>query len=175
LRHAEILIAELDAEAKYTRKHLERVPMDKLDFKAGEKSMTLGWLATFLSIIPSWGAFTLTTDHFDATQAPSDRKIARTNDELTSMFDANIATVREALAEPSDEQLQQPWTLLAGGRTVFQQPRYLVFETYFMNHMVHHRAQLGIYLRLNGVAVPAVYNGSADEQGGMFMGVESQQ
>ena len=86
------------------------------------------------------------------------------------MFDANVADVRAALATIAEHRLAEPWTLLAAGQQIFSQPRALVFQTYFLHHMVHHRAQLGLYLRLTGVAVPAVYNSSADEAGGMFIG-----
>src|ERR671932_2884533 len=119
---SEFLLPELDVEAPYTRQHLERVPMGRLDFKPHERSMTLGWLAT-----------------------------------------------RAAVTTASDEQLRKPWSLLAGGNVVFSRPRFLVYRTYFFDHMVHHRAQLGVFLRLNGIAVPAVYSDSADEQGGMFI------
>jgi uncharacterized damage-inducible protein DinB len=77
--------------------------------------------------------------------------------------------VRTALGASTDEFLQKPWSLLAAGNTLFTQPRCLVYQTFFLNHMVHHRAQLGVFFRLRGLSVPAVYNDSADEQGGMFM------
>lgn len=84
-------------------------------------------------------------------------------------FDKNAADARKALASASDDHLRTPWTLRAGSHTVFSQPRFLVFRTYFLNLAIHHRAQLGVFLRLTGVAVPAVYNASADEPGGMFI------
>ena len=169
---SESLTAELDLEALFTRRHLERVPIDRLDYKPHKSSMTLGWLATFLAIIPTWGGLTLTRDSFDVAPvgaAPPKHTVAESRDQLLNLFDTNSANVRAALVGASDGHLHRPWSLLAGGKTIFTQPRFLVFETYFVNHMVHHRAQLGVYLRLNDVDVPAVYNGSADEQGGMFM------
>jgi uncharacterized damage-inducible protein DinB len=168
----DLLLPELDLEATFTRKHLERVPTDKLDNKVHEKSMTLGELTTFIAVIPSWGHFVLTTDSFDVapggTPLPQ-QPVVTSSRELLAMFDKNIADVRAALGAATDEFLRQEWSLLAAGNTVFTQPRHLVFQTFFLNHMVHHRAQLGVFLRLNGLAVPAVYNDSADEQGGMFM------
>ena len=169
---SELLRPELDLEAAYTRKHLERVPMDNLDFTPHEKSMPLGWLATFIAVLPTYGTFALTTDLFDV--APNgvpipQQPVVTSHRELLDMFDKNVADVRAALGSGSDEYLRQPWSLLAAGNAVFTQPRYLVYRTFFLNHLVHHRAQLGVYLRLNGIAVPAVYNDSADEQGGMFM------
>ena len=176
MRLSEFLLPEFDLEMAATRRHLERVPMDRLDFKPHDKSMTLGWLSSFLAILPTWGLLTLTQDSFDAApqNAPSpDRKIFTSSGELLKTFDKNIADVRVALAAASDEQLLKNWTLLAGGKPVFSQPRFLVFRTCFLNHAIHHRAQLGMFLRLSGVAVPAVYNASADEAGGIFIDQET--
>lgn len=171
MKLSEALLAELAVEAPFTRLHLERVPMDKLDFKPHEKSMTLGWLATFLAVLPTWGIFTLGQDAYDVAPrgaAPMENRVASSRQELLAMFDKNIGAVRSAVAAATDEQLRRPWSLLAGGNKIFTQPRFLVFRTFCLNHMVHHRAQLGVFLRLNGVPVPAVYNDSADERGGMF-------
>ncbi len=172
MRATELLMTELDLEAHYTRVHLERVPMDRLDFKPYEKSMSLGWLATFMAILPSWGTLTLAKDDFDVAPpggSQEDVKLAESTESLLALFDRNLAEMREALSRMSDERLDEPWALKAGGHTVFSQPRGLVYRTFIMNHIVHHRAQLGVYLRALGVAVPAVYNDSADEKGGMFM------
>jgi hypothetical protein len=171
MRFSEALLPELDLEISYTRRHLARVPMDKLDFKPHEKSMTLGWLATFLAVLPTWGALTIARDSVDVTSpgmAPR-QDVARSQRELLAMFDKNAASARAEVAAATDEQMQRPWSLLAAKKVVFTQPRFLVFRTYFLNHLIHHRAQLGVFLRLNGVAVPAVYNDSADERGGMFI------
>jgi len=172
VRTTELLRKELELEALYTRRHLERVPMDKLDFKPHEKSMTLGWLATFTAILPSWGSLTLAQNEFDVAPpggSQEDYTIAKSTDALLALFDRNISGVREALARVTDDQLDEPWSLKAAGHTVFSQPRGLVYRTFIVNHLVHHRAQLGVFLRMLGVAVPAVYNDSADEKGGMFM------
>lgn len=172
MRTTELLLQELDLEAHYTRLHLERVPMDRLDFKPYDKSMVLGWLATFTAILPSWGTLTLANDEFDVAPPGGSQegyKLAESTEALLAMFNKNIASMREALARMTDSDLDKPWALKAGGHTVFSQPRGLVYRTFIMNHLVHHRAQLGIYLRALGVAVPAVYNDSADEKGGMFM------
>src|SRR5215208_4778920 len=164
-------MTELDLEARYTRKHLERVPMDKLDFKPHAKSMTLGWLATFTAILPSWGSLTLSKNEFDVAPpggAQQETKLASTTEELLALFDRNIANTREALARTTEAQLDELWSLKAGGKTIFSQPRGLVYRTFIMNHLVLHRAQLGVFLRMLDVSVPAVYNDSADEKGGMF-------
>lgn len=171
MRFLEALVPEFDLEARFTRRHLERVPMDKLDFKPHDKSMTLGWLATFTAILPTWGTLTLTTDSFDVAPpggTPVRNETARSSEALLAMWDANIADLRKALVNVRDDRLEQPWTLLAAGNVLFRKPRWLVFRAFFLNHMIHHRAQLGVFLRLTGAPVPAVYNDSADESGGIF-------
>jgi uncharacterized damage-inducible protein DinB len=168
----DLLLPELDLEAAFTRKHLERVPMNTLGFKPHSKSMALGELSTFLAVIPTWGQFVLTMDSFDV--APQgvplpQTEVVRSQHELLDTFDRNVLAVKAALGKASDPHLQKPWSLLADGNAVFTQQRYLVFRMLFLNHMVHHRAQLGVFFRLLGVRVPAVYNDSGDEQGGMFI------
>lgn len=165
------LIAELDLESPFIRQTLERVPLDKRAWTPHEKSMTLGWLSTFLCVMWSWGVITLEQDSFDpAARAGAGQKPPepQTTAEMLELFDRSVTAFRSALLQTTDEHLQKPWTLLSGGQTFFTQPRWLVLRTYILNHAVHHRAQLGVYLRLNGIAVPAIYNDSADEKGGMF-------
>ena len=172
MRTTELLLKELDLEAHFTRVHLERVPSDKLDFKPYEKSMTMGWLATFIGILPTWGTTVLAQNEFDVAPpggSQEDVKLADSTESLLALFDKNLGAMREALARLTDDRLDEPWALKAGGQTIFSQPRGIVYRTFIMNHLVHHRAQLGVYLRALGVAVPAVYNDSADEKGGMFM------
>ena len=172
VRTTELLLQELDLEAHYTRRHLERVPMDKLDFKPHAKSMSLGWLATFTAILPSWGTLTLAKAEFDVAPpggSDEDFSIRDSTESLLALFDRNMGAMREALTRLTDAQLDEPWALKAAGHTVFSQPRGIVYRTFIMNHLVHHRAQLGVFLRMVGIAVPAVYNDSADEKGGMFM------
>ena len=172
MRTTELLLQELDLEAHYTRRHLERVPMDKLDFKPHAKSMSLGWLATFTAILPSWGTLTLAKTEFDVAPpggSDEDFGIRDSTESLLALFDRNMSAMREALTRLTDAQLDEPWALKAAGHTVFSRPRGIVYRTFIMNHLVHHRAQLGVFLRMAGVAVPAVYNDSADEKGGMFM------
>ena len=171
MRYLDVVLPELDLETPFTRKHLERVPMDKLEFKPHERSMTLGWLATFMAILPTWGTMTLTTDAFDIAPPgapPPKPEIISSTAALLGLFDKNVADLRAALTKLREEQFEQPWSLKAAGNVVFTQPRHLVFRTFFFNHMIHHRAQLGVFLRLTGVKVPAVYQDSADESGGIF-------
>ena len=132
--------------------------------------MTLGWLSTFLCVMWSRGVIAIEQDAFDpparsgAGQRPPE---PGTTEELLQLFDRNIA-FRAALAGTNDEHLQQLWKLSPGGTLFFEHPRWLMLRTYILNHAVHHRAQLAVYLRLNGIAVPAIYNDSAEEKGGLF-------
>ena len=167
----EALLIELDLEAPFIRQTLERVPLDKRSWKPHDKSMTLGWLSTFLCVMWSWGVITIEQDSFDpsarqgAGQRPPEPE---TTQQLLQLFDLNVAAYRKALDGTNDHHLEQTWKLLMGGKAFFAQPRWMVLKMFILNHAVHHRAQLGVYLRLNDIAVPAIYNDSADEKGGMF-------
>jgi uncharacterized damage-inducible protein DinB len=164
-------LTEFDLETALLRKHLERIPSDKLEWKPHDKSMTLGWLATFLGNIWQWATLIVTADSFDAAKGQREHPnvVAKSSDEVLANFDKQVAAARKAIADAPDDVFEKPWSLVADGHTIFTQPRWLILRTYVMNHAVHHRAQLGVFLRLIGQPVPAVYNGSADEQGGMFI------
>ena len=164
------LLPEFDQEMAHTRKCLERVPEDKFAWKPHQKSGTLGWLSTFIAILPSWASITMTQDSLDlappGAPPPQPAPPAASRQALLEMFDRNVATARAAIAGASDQQLMKPWTLLKGGQTVVTLPKGAVLRSFVMNHMIHHRAQLGVYLRLNDVPVPAIYGPTADEEGG---------
>ncbi|PYS89520.1 MAG: damage-inducible protein DinB [Acidobacteria bacterium] len=165
---SDALLPEFDQEMANTRRTLERVPEDKLDWRPHEKSTTLGGLTTHLSNLPSWASFALDRDSLDIApvgEPPLRLEQIKSVSEALEMFDQNVVAARAAIAGASDEQLQQTWTLLHGGRTVFALPRAAVLRTVVMNHIIHHRAQLGVYLRLNDVPVPSLYGPSADEGG----------
>jgi uncharacterized damage-inducible protein DinB len=162
------LIAEFDQEMANTRKVLERCPEDKYDWTPHPKSFKMGSLATHIVNLPGWGVDTLEKDSFDVAPpgAPPYREEPyKTRAELLAKFDKNVAAGRAALGAASDEHLMKPWSLLAGGETLFTMPRLTCYRSFVMNHGIHHRAQLGVYLRLNDVPVPAIYGPSADEQG----------
>jgi uncharacterized damage-inducible protein DinB len=156
------LLPEFDMEMTKTRSTLERVPEDKFGWKPHPKSMTLGALANHVVNIPGWGVTTIKDDSFDvATGAqPSELKSRK---ELLERFDKNVTDVRAAIAGANDEHLKKPWSLLKGGEAIFTQPRIALLRGFIMNHLIHHRAQLGVYLRLNDVPVPSIYGPSADE------------
>jgi uncharacterized damage-inducible protein DinB len=163
----ELLLPEFDQEMAITRKTLERVPDTKLGWKPHAKSFTMGKLASHVANIPSWIDMTLNQDSIDI--APKDGSTfttpeARSTKELLEFFDKNVAAGRAVIAATSDEQLAKPWSLLAAGETLLTQPRLAVLRGFVMNHSIHHRAQLGVYLRLNDIPVPANYGPSADEQ-----------
>lgn len=160
------LLPEFDNEMVGTRKTLERVPDDKSDWKPHPKSMAMGGLATHLSNIPTWANHTIDQDSLDlapgGTPLPT-TELAKSNAELLATFDANVAKARAAIAGASDAELFKPWSLLSNGHTILTLPKIAVLRGFVMNHLIHHRAQLGVYLRLNDIPVPSIYGPSADE------------
>ena len=149
-----------------TRKILEIVPDDKLDYAPHDKSMKMGRLAGHIAEMAGWSVEIINTPELDI--APVDGPsyepfIAGSRDELLAAFDKNIAAAKEAVAGASDEALMTSWSLLAGGNNIFAMPRIGVLKSMVLNHIIHHRAQLGVYLRMNDVPIPGMYGPSADE------------
>ena len=159
---SQAILPEFDHEMANTRKSLERVPEDKLSFKPHAKSMSLGALATHLATINHWSEAIVGLDSFDVGNAPPNPEL-KSRAEILATFDKNTATARKAIASATDGDLMKPWSLKAGGQTIFTQPRIGVLRGFILNHTIHHRAQLGVYLRLNDVPVPSIYGPSADE------------
>lgn len=166
MKLSESLLPELDQEMAGTRKVLERVPDDKLAWKPHAKSFTMAALATHVATIPTWGTFTIEGDKFDlaAPSATEPPPPAASRRELLERFDACLAKFRAALVAAEDAQLLAPWSLVKGSDVIFTMPRIAVLRSMIMNHNIHHRAQLGVYLRLNDVPVPGLYGPSADEK-----------
>jgi uncharacterized damage-inducible protein DinB len=167
MKISEALLPEFDQEMGNTRKALERVPFDKLSWKPHPKSMTFGALAAHIATMPAWANLTMEMDAFD--YAPPGGEPYKTptfgsNKELIDTFDKGVAEARAALVAADDSKLLAPWTLMAGGKTIMTMPRVAVIRSFVMNHTIHHRAQLGVYLRLNDIPVPAAYGPTADEQ-----------
>ena len=162
---SESLLPEFEQEMAGTRKTLERVPDDKFAWKPHEKSMALGNLVSHLATLPGWATSTVKEDGFD--MAPSGEPIkmpeVKSAQEALAIFDAEISKARAAIAAASDEDWNKPWTLKAGEQTFFTLPKIAVMRTWVLNHNIHHRAQLGVYLRLNDSPVPSLYGPSADE------------
>lgn len=158
------LLGEFDQEMANTRKTLERVPEGKWEWQPHAKSMTLGRLANHVAEIPGWAAVTIQQESLDLPETYQPQ-ILTSRDEILTVFDKGVAEAREAIRGASDEELAKTWTLRMAGKDVFSLPRMGVLRGMIMNHMIHHRAQLGVYLRLNDIAVPAIYGPSADEPG----------
>lgn len=156
------LLAEYDHEIGTTRKLLERVPDDKLRWKPHQKSMSLGGLATHLSALPHWGGAILNESSFDLAAAGPDVQEKTSRAEILKAFEESTRQTR-AWLDKSDAELGAPWSLKRGGRELFTMPRLAAFRTFVLYHMVHHRGQLSVYLRLNDVPVPSIYGPSADE------------
>lgn len=160
------LLPEWDQEMANTRRVLERIPPDKLDWKAHEKSNTIRWVGTHLAHIPRWAAIALTTPSLDLAPpggTPYQEPLASSVEQILSMFDTHTTAARSALAAANDELLAQAWSLLKGGTVIFTLPRLAVIRTFVLNHLIHHRAHLCVYLRLNNVPVPGLYGPSADD------------
>jgi uncharacterized damage-inducible protein DinB len=161
---AELLLPEVDQEMATTRRVLERVPDDKLGWKPHDKSFSMGDLASHIANTVAWTDVTMKQTEFDlATATPEQmNRAARDRAELLAWFDANVASARASLARP-DADYFVPWTLRTGDNVLFTMPRYTCVRSFCLNHIVHHRAQLGVYLRLNNIPVPGAYGPSADE------------
>lgn len=159
------LLPEFDQEMANTRKTLERVPGDKFDWKPHEKSSTMGALAGHLANMPSWGSLAIGSDSFDMAPGgtPLTTPQPSSTADVLAKFDENVATTRTAIEGAADEDLFKPWALQSNGKDLLSMPKIAVIRFFVLNHIIHHRAQLGVYLRLNDVAVPSIYGPSADE------------
>jgi uncharacterized damage-inducible protein DinB len=156
------LLPEFDHEMANTRKSLERIPDNKLAWKPHAKSMSMGGLGTHLSTINGWAEAIIGQESFDVKNAPPTQEL-KSRAQMVEAFDKGTAAARKAISAATDEQLMKPWSLLSGGNAVFTMPRVAVLRSFILNHTIHHRAQLGVYLRLNDIAVPSIYGPSADE------------
>jgi hypothetical protein len=162
----ELLLTELDAEVKTTRAMLERVPM-KADFAPHAKSMPLGKLAPHVAELPGFGYTILTTPELDFSAGPPRiRPAFESPEQLVKAFEDGAAKLRTALQQTPDTAWNEPWKLSFQGKPIFSGSRFLAYRQMFLNHLVHHRSQLGVYLRLNDVPLPATYGPSADDRMG---------
>lgn len=163
---AALLLPEFDAECASARAVLQRVPDDRIEWKPHAKSFPMGHLAQLVAMLPGWTAVVIGKTEHDI--APKDgppgsiysfQKVSA----LLEQFDVNVREARPILAACSDADFDVPWTLKAAGNTVATASRYMMFRTNVLNHLVHHRAQLGVYLRLTDQPVPQMYGPTADE------------
>jgi uncharacterized damage-inducible protein DinB len=161
------VIADLPHEAATTRRVLERAPVEThFDWKPHPKSMSLGQLTGHLANVPLWGSITLGTTELDFAQPSPRSPEARTREALLAQFDEKVRDLTTALAEASGETLGGTWTARRGDHVVFALPRAAILRGMVVNHMIHHRGQLSVYLRLLDVPVPSIYGPSADEDQG---------
>lgn len=162
----QVAFGDLEHELTTTRRVLERVPDERLSWKPHEKSWTFGKLALHLANLLFWQISILRHDEFDLASLPaSSQAKPASRDQILQTFDRNAVELREALDEAGDAALMEPWTLRRGDQIIFTQPRAAVLRGMGISHLVHHRGQLGVYLRLLDVPVPATYGPSADEGG----------
>jgi uncharacterized damage-inducible protein DinB len=159
---SQALLPEFDMEMANTRRALERVPTDKFDWTPHHKSFTMGKLATHLATLPGWTNVTLGTDGLDLAE-PFEAPKPATTEELLALFDKTVADARVALAGAADETFFQTWALRKGEHVIFSLPKIAVMRGFVLNHIIHHRGQLTVYLRLNDIPVPSIYGPSADE------------
>jgi uncharacterized damage-inducible protein DinB len=166
MSYAESLLPEFDQEMASTRKVLERVPDDKLDWQPHPKSHTIGWNANHLANLPDWLVHTLTTPSLDIAPVGGESyqmpKLA-SQAEILETFDRNVAAGRAAITAATDQDMSTMWTLERAGKPIFTMPRSAVVRSVVLNHMIHHRAILCVYLRLNDIPVPGMYGPSGDE------------
>jgi len=164
---SDMLVMEFDEEVKKTRALLERVPDGKADFTPHPKSMPLGRLAPHVAELSGFGLSVLTTPGLDFASGQYKPLPLESAAQLVRVFDEGATQVREALVKVPDSAWSERWKLSFSGNTLFDGPRFVAYRQMFLNHIIHHRAQLGVYLRMNGTPLPATYGPSADETLGL--------
>jgi len=168
MKISDTILPEFDQEMANTRKTLERIPDDKLGWKPHPKSFSFGDLAMHVATMPGWAVETMKSDTFDYAPpggAPFQQPKPESRKQILATFDKGVADARAAFAAAGDDRYLANWTLLGGGKTILTMPRIAVVRSFVMNHTIHHRAQLGVYLRLNDIPVPSIYGPTADETG----------
>jgi uncharacterized damage-inducible protein DinB len=166
MKLTELFLAELEREAKPTRRVLENVPDHHEKWKPHPKSMELGYLSALVAAMPAWVVMTVNFDGMDISgpeSAPFRPVVVGTSRELVEALDASVAKARQALQETTDEQLMKNWKFIVKGRVISDLPRHIVLRDTVFNHLSHHRGQLSVYLRLNDAKVPSIYGPTADE------------
>jgi uncharacterized damage-inducible protein DinB len=158
------LAVELEHEAAATRKMFERMPEEKFEWKPHEKSTPFVALAVHIAEMIDWVKLAVTTDELDYAVQPYKPFQPKSNGELLEYFDKNVAGAIEALKNISEEAITKTWTVRNGERTYFEKPRLQALRSDCFNHVIHHRGQLSVYLRLNDITLPGVYGPTADEQ-----------
>jgi uncharacterized damage-inducible protein DinB len=168
MTYPELILPEFDQEMANTRKVLERVPDEKLEWKAHPTLQSIGWNAAHLAEIPGWVEGTIAQTEWDI--APPEGEPYRSpqlgsRQEILALFDANVAAARAAIAKTNEAEIAKNWSLLSGGQVLMTVPRSVVIRTWVINHSIHHRAHLLVYLRLNDVPAPGMYGPSGGDAG----------
>ena len=164
----EIAFGDLDRELKVTRTVLERLPQEHYEWKPHEKSMSLGNLALHVAELPDWIRVTLAQDELDAASAPRPQAKLKDRAELLARFDRHVAALQQAVEQFDIATFNKPWTMRNGAKIMVTRPRAFVYRVWSLNHLIHHRGQLCLYLRLLNVPVPTVYFNSADDPAWVF-------
>jgi uncharacterized damage-inducible protein DinB len=164
----EIAFGDLGRELDVTRTVLERLPPEHYAWQPHAKSMTLGKLALHVADLPDWARVAIDRDELDAATAPRSPATLASREELLQRFDHNAAALRDAVARFDITQFDRPWSMRNGQKVMVTRPRSLVYRVWSINHMIHHRAQLCLYLRLLNVPVPTVYFNTADDPSWVF-------
>jgi uncharacterized damage-inducible protein DinB len=159
---SQTLLPEFDNEMKLTRKALERLPDDKLDWKPHAKSMTMGGLAGHLAELPAFSTAILTMEFLDFDKGDYKAAVVKNRADVLELFDKNVLAAREAITGATDDHMGKQWHMIYQQKKMFESFRAAALRS-SINHLVHHRGQLTVYLRLNDVPVPAIYGPSADE------------
>jgi uncharacterized damage-inducible protein DinB len=163
------MLPEFEMEMAGTRKVLERIPDDKLKWKIHDKSNTIGWVANHLADLPAWVDMAISTDALDVEPVagqPYQSPKETTSAAILALFDKNVARAKSLIETVEDAKLHEPWSLLKQGETLMTMPRLAVLRTWVINHTIHHRGHLCVYLRMNDIPVPGLYGPSADDAGG---------
>jgi uncharacterized damage-inducible protein DinB len=160
----QLIVGDATHELATTRRILERLPEEHMSWKPHEKSMTLGGLATHLINLLNWQIAIFQYTEFDLSTVPQRREPLEKRAEVLEEFDANVGKFEKLLAESNEKTLGEEWTLRHGDHIILREPRAMAFRTFGLSHMVHHRAQLGVYLRLLDIPVPGIYGPTADEE-----------
>jgi uncharacterized damage-inducible protein DinB len=157
------VLSELAHEAGTTRRLLERVPAQRLTWAPHKKSMTLGRLATHIAELPGWVGSIVEKDEFDIGTSGYVPPTLATVGEIVAMFDKNVAMATENLKRQGNDRLLANWQFKKSGQVMMQMPRLAMIRSFLMNHLIHHRGQLSVYLRLQDVPLPSIYGPTADE------------
>jgi len=160
---AEDMIREFEKESNTTKKLLERIPDDRLEWKPHEKSMTMARLATHVAEMPAWAPIIAESDELDLAAREGHPRAPESHEEILDLFQKHVEGFNRALAGKSDQELMRPWKLKNGSCIILELPRVVALRSLVMNHLIHHRGQLSVYIRLNNIPLPSIYGPSADE------------